>query len=152
MPRIENISKQDCILGWHSDPTWSKTVLIQICEVNDEFCTPKCKEAFYEIWQFKFEDTEDCFDIDGITDLQAKQIAEILKDCYKQGKDVIVHCFAGICRSGAVVACAEELGFEKCDNFKLPNSLVKRKIMQALGLGITKETSAFNQLDVTTEE
>ncbi len=152
MPFIENISKQDCVLGLHFDPTQVKTVCIQISDYEDDFCTPKYKNSFLAIYQFKFDDTEDVFDLNCITELQAKQIAEILSDCLKQGVSVIVHCHAGICRSGAVVDCAEELGFEKCDNFKLPNSLVKRKIMQALGLGITKETSSFNQPEATTKE
>ena len=147
MPFIENISKQDCELGLHFDPTQVKTVCIQISDYEDDFCVPKYKEAFKAIYQFKFDDTEDVFDLNCITDLQAKQIADILSECLKQGVNVVVHCHAGICRSGAVVACAEELGFDKCEKYKLPNALVKRKVMQALAISITKETSMFNEVE-----
>lgn len=151
MSKVENVSQQDIIEGKHLCPSSNKVHLIQICNEESEHVEPKYWKLFKSIRQYKFNDTEDCFDIDCITDVQAKNIAQSLKDILSREEDLVVHCNAGICRSGAVVACAEELGFEKCCNFKLPNSLVKRKIMQALGLGITKETS-FNQLVVTTEE
>ena len=144
MPYIENISKQDCVLGWHFDPTKVSTVLIQIAEHFDDFCTPKYKEAFKAICQFKFDDTEDVFDLNCSTDTQAKQIAEALKYILVLGDDLVVHCLAGICRSGAVVECAEAIGFQKCDNFRLPNALVKSKIMRALGVAVTAQTSCFN--------
>lgn len=146
MPFIENISKQDCVLGLHFDPTQVKTVCIQISDYEDDFCTPKYKDSFQAIYQFKFNDTEDVFDLNCITDLQAKQIAEILTDCLEQGVNVVVHCHAGICRSGAVVACAEAIGFDECERFKLPNALVKHKIMQALGYSIAPTSSMFNQV------
>ena len=146
MPFIENISKQDCELGLHFDPTQAKTVCIQISDYEDDFCTPKYKEAFKAIYQFKFDDTEDVFDLNCITALQAKQIAAILHECLEQGVNVVVHCHAGICRSGAVVACAEAIGFDECERFKLPNALVKRKIMQELGYSITPTSSMFNQV------
>ena len=48
--------------------------------------------------------------------------------------NVVVHCTAGICRSGAVVEVATMMGFADCDNFRQPNLRVKHKMMKVLGL------------------
>lgn len=140
---IENVSKSDIINGWHMDPAFSRTVLIQIADCNDEFATPKYKDDFLAIYRFKFDDTEDIFDMNSITTGQSIAIASILRDCLANGVNIIVHCFAGICRSGAVVEVAELIGFNKCEKARIPNTLVKRKIMDQLGISISQETSMF---------
>jgi protein tyrosine phosphatase len=48
--------------------------------------------------------------------------------------NVLVHCHAGICRSGAVVEVGTILGFTPTERFRLPNLRVKHKMMKALGL------------------
>lgn len=48
--------------------------------------------------------------------------------------NVVVHCHAGICRSGAVAEVASLVGFQVLDGLRIPNVLVKKKLMQALGL------------------
>jgi hypothetical protein len=47
---------------------------------------------------------------------------------------VVVHCHAGICRSGAVTEVATMMGFTPTDRFRQPNLRVKHKMMRALGL------------------
>jgi predicted protein tyrosine phosphatase len=47
--------------------------------------------------------------------------------------DVIVHCFAGICRSGAVCELGVMMGFQDTERFRQPNLLVKNRMMKALG-------------------
>lgn len=45
----------------------------------------------------------------------------------------MVHCTAGICRSGAVTEVAEMLGFKYIGNHRQPNILVKKKLIKAAG-------------------
>ena len=47
--------------------------------------------------------------------------------------NVIVHCHAGVCRSGAVAELGVMLGFKDTESFRSPNLLVKHKMMKALG-------------------
>jgi len=47
--------------------------------------------------------------------------------------NVIVHCHAGICRSGAVVEVASMMGFTPTDRYRQPNMRVKQKMMKVLG-------------------
>jgi len=48
--------------------------------------------------------------------------------------NVVVHCHAGICRSGAVTEVATMMGFTATDRFRQPNLRVKHKMMKVLGL------------------
>jgi hypothetical protein len=47
--------------------------------------------------------------------------------------NVVVHCHAGICRSGAVAEVGVMMGFADCERFRIPNLLVKHKMMRVLG-------------------
>ena len=47
--------------------------------------------------------------------------------------NVVVHCHAGICRSGAVVEVATMMGFTATDRYRQPNLRVKSKMMKVLG-------------------
>ena len=47
--------------------------------------------------------------------------------------NVVVHCFAGICRSGAVCEVGVAMGFDDTERFRAPNLLVKHRMMKALG-------------------
>jgi hypothetical protein len=47
--------------------------------------------------------------------------------------NVVVHCFAGICRSGAVCEVGVMMGFNDTGRFRAPNLLVKHRMMRALG-------------------
>lgn len=131
---IENVSKSDIILGHHMDPG-SNAMLIQIMDPAEGFPTPKYK--FKEVHQFEFLDVEDK---DGfpdeckINDEQAIEIVRLLKHALDKSMNVIVHCHAGICRSGAVVEVATMIGFTATDRYRQPNLRVKHKMMKALGL------------------
>ena len=137
MPFIQNVSLMDIPDGFHKTPT-NGGVLIQILD-NDaaNFPTPAFK--FDEIHQFKFLDIEEnVVPIDPamkFSDAQAVQIAKILTDALKTNKDVIVHCHAGVCRSGAVCEVGVMIGFDDTGRFRAPNLLVKKKLMNALGIG-----------------
>lgn len=141
---IENVSKSDIILGHHYDPG-PNSMLIQIMDPAEGFPTPKYK--FKEVHQFEFLDIED----DGvnnftrsdiyknysefaITQEQADNIIALLQKAIDNHMNVIVHCHAGIYRSGAVVEVSTIMGFTPVDGFRDPNKLVKYKLMNALNI------------------
>ena len=47
--------------------------------------------------------------------------------------NVVVHCVAGVCRSGAVAEVGVMMGFRDAEAFRSPNLLVKHKMMKCLG-------------------
>ena len=142
-PWIENISLADACKGYHYDAGFN-SMLIQIVDPDTEF--PKPLHTFREVYQFKFLDIEDPvyvnplsteFDVkhtDAITNEDAKGIAEALSFALSQGMNVVVHCHAGVCRSGAVAEVGVMLGFLDTEKFRVPNLMVKKKLMEQLGM------------------
>lgn len=65
---------------------------------------------------------------------QAQQSAEILKNAYANEYNVIVHCIVGLCRSGAVAEVGVMMGFEDTGAYRHPNIYVKSSLMRALGM------------------
>lgn len=132
---IENVSKQDVNLGWHMD-AGPNAMLIRIQDPATYFGNIARKEMFKEVYEFEFLDAEDA---DGfpdeakISDEQAKQLVALLQRAIDNSMNVVVHCHAGICRSGAVVEVATMMGFTPSDRFRQPNLRVKHKMMKALG-------------------
>lgn len=130
---IENVSWDDVKNGWHSD-MGENCMLIQIADPSTFFPTPK--HNFREIHQFEFLDADDR---DGfpeelkISDKQAEQIVSLLQKALDNSMNVLVHCHAGICRSGAVVEVASMMGFTPTERFRMPNERVKQKMMKSLG-------------------
>lgn len=133
MSFIQNLSIKDIQTGTHIIP-YRSDVLIQIVDPAYGFPTPK--HNFSEIHQFEFLDIENELGDIGefaMTDVQAKSIVEILESAYRHRANVFVHCHAGLCRSGAVAEVGLMLGFEDTGRYRLPNVLVKKKLMKALG-------------------
>lgn len=134
-PFIENCAWDDVKHGWHFD-CGPRAVLIQIADPATFFPVPKHK--FEKVYQFEFldaEDHDDRFpDEVKIQDDQAKEIVEILISALAEKRNVIVHCHAGICRSGAVVEVASILGFIPTQRYRQPNLRVKHRMMRCLGL------------------
>ena len=131
---IENVSLENIKRGYHFDPGIN-SMLIQIVDPDMEFPEPKC--SFKEIHQFKFLDLEedDPYGYDQkITDDQAKVIAELLQRALDSYMNVIVHCHAGVCRSGAVAEVGITMGFQDTQVFRAPNLMVKHKLLKALGM------------------
>lgn len=135
MPKIENVSWDDVKHGWHTD-MGQDAILIQIADPATFFPTPKNK--FASVFQFEFLDAEDS-DIERygeeplISFDQAKQIVKILKNALYDNRNVLVHCHAGICRSGAVVEVATMMGFTPTNRYRQPNLRVKHLLMKCLG-------------------
>jgi hypothetical protein len=65
--------------------------------------------------------------------------------------NVVVHCHAGICRSGAVVEVASIMGFTPTDKYRQPNLRVKHKMMQVLGLTYDSDEKSYDVNGHTTE-
>lgn len=134
MPWITNVSYIDIKNGTH--PYDSNTILIQIVDPNMEF--PKPTVPFVNVFQFEFLDTDlSGTDMDEfvMSDNQADSIAQILVNAYSLNQNVLVHCVAGLCRSGAVTEVGTIIGFEDKFNFtRLPNVTVKCKLIQSLNL------------------
>ena len=137
MPLIENVSMEDVRKGTHTD-MGENAMLIQI--TDPAYYPPIPKQDFRIITQFEFLDAED-EDIEKygydegflISDEQAEELIEFLDWALEKDMNVIVHCHAGVCRSGAVVEVASMMGFTPTDRFRAPNLRVKNKLMKVLG-------------------
>ena len=131
---IQNVSMSDIKKGHHNDPG-DNAMLIQIVDPAMEFPAPFYK--FKHVAQFEFLDLEkdDMLDAEEfkITDEQAKSLCLLLKQAYANHMNVIVHCVAGVCRSGAICEVGVMMGFKDTEVFRSPNLLVKHKMMKYLG-------------------
>ena len=130
---IENVSWDDCKHGRHYD-AGPNAMLIQIADPATFFPDPHYN--FKEAHRFEFLDAEDSdgFDEDfKISDEQAAEIVALLQRALDKAMNVVVHCHAGICRSGAVVEVASMMGFTPTGRLRIPNLRVKHKMMKVLG-------------------
>ena len=142
MPWIQNVALSDIKKGHHID-AGANSMLIQIVDPAMEFPTPFHK--FKEVHQFEFLDIEEdglTNNGDGswtdmsefaITNSQAEQLVRLLQHALENRMDVVVHCVAGVCRSGAVCEVGVMMGFQDTEVFRSPNLLVKHKMMRVLG-------------------
>ena len=139
MPWIENVAAADIPTGFHHD-VGPNSMLIQIMDPDSSWW-PEPRQQFKECHRFEFLDAEaaDGFpDSMKITDAQAEEIVELLKRALDNRMNVVVHCMAGICRSGAVAEVGVMMGFQDTEKFRQPNLLVKHKLMKELGWSYEK--------------
>ena len=131
---IQNVSMFNILEGFHIDPG-ENSMLIQIVDPDVEFPIPKYK--FREVHQFKFLDVErNDFVIEEsmrCSQDQATQLVSLLKHAIDNHMTVLVHCHAGVCRSGAVCEVGIMMGLRDTETFRSPNLLVKHLMMKALG-------------------
>ena len=133
---IENVSKGDVATGFHMD-AGPNAMLIRIQDPATFFGCIKHRDMFKEVHEFEFLDAEDedgFEDETKISDEQAQQLVGLLLYAKENHMNVVVHCHAGICRSGAVVEVASMIGFTPSDRYRQPNLRVKKKMMKVLGL------------------
>jgi predicted protein tyrosine phosphatase len=133
MPWIENVAVSDVSLGFHHD-CGPNSMLISITDPAG--WRPQAKQQFKERHDFEFldaEDTDGFPDEAKISDTQAEQIVALLQQALENRMNVVVHCMAGICRSGAVVEVGVMMGFNDCEKYRQPNLRVKHKLMKQLG-------------------
>ncbi len=135
MPFIENVAAADIPLRFHHD-AGENSMLIQIMDTGT-YWWPEPKHQFKEVHRFEFLDVErDDIVIDPVmkvSDAQAEQLVRLLERALQNRMNVVVHCFAGICRSGAVCEVGVMMGFDDTERFRQPNLLVKHKMMKVLG-------------------
>ena len=140
---IENVALSDIPKGFHHN-AGENSMLIQISDHDMAFPIPK--HTFKETHQFTFLDIEEdgmtntgdgkMIDLSefAITDEQATELVQLLQHAMENRMNVVVHCHAGVCRSGAVCEVGVMMGFSDCERFRSPNLLVKHKMMKVLGL------------------
>ena len=136
MPQIINVSYRDVEAG--SYPHKPNSVLIQITDPDTD--APNTYYQFAAKHHFKFHDVEKN-DFAGefpyvpkvlISNGDAEKIANVLADALKNDYNVVVHCHAGLCRSGAVAEVGVMMGFEDGGRPRIPNLLVKRRLMNCV--------------------
>jgi hypothetical protein len=133
MPWIENVAAADISTGFHHD-VGPNSMLISIADPLG--WRPEAKQQFKERHDFEFLDAEDDdrFPEEAkISHAQAEQIVQLLQHALENRMNVVVHCMAGICRSGAVVEVGLMMGFNDCEKYRQPNLRVKHKLMKVLG-------------------
>ena len=134
MPWIQNIGLSDIRRGFHIDPG-PNAMLIQIVDPPGDF--PTSLHTFKEVHQFHFLDIEakDFASDEAMrcSQEQADELVRLLQHALENRMNVVVHCHAGVCRSGAVCEIGVMLGFNDTEVFRSPNLLVKHRMMQALG-------------------
>ena len=134
MPWIQNVALSDIKKGFHINPG-DNAMLIQICDPPGDFPTPKYN--FKEVYQFQFLDVEkDDYVLEEemrCSQDQANELVRLLQHALTNRMNVIVHCVAGVCRSGAVCEVGVMLGFDDTEVFRSPNLLVKHRMMKELG-------------------
>lgn len=144
MPWIENVAAADVPLRFHHE-AGANAMLIQIMDPASYF--PKAKHEFKQTHQFEFLDAEDT---DGfpeeakISDAQAAEIVTLLKHALDNRMNVVVHCHAGICRSGAVAEVGVMMGFDDVGRTRIPNLRVKQKLMRQLGWTYDSEEKPYD--------
>jgi predicted protein tyrosine phosphatase len=130
---IENVAAADVPIKFHH-AAGVNSMLIQIVDPAGWF--PTAAHVFKETHQFEFLDAEDA---DGfpdeakISDAQAEEIVALLQHALDNHMNVVVHCMAGLCRSGAVAEVGVMMGFQDCQKLRIPNIRVKHKLMKVLG-------------------
>lgn len=127
-PWIQNVSLADIVAGFHYD-AGPNSMLIQIVDPDMEF--PKPKYNFKEIKQFKFLDIDD--NVPGAPQFShAIDLVSLLQHALENRMNVIVHCVAGICRSGAVKDIGVFLGFRDTESITIPNVKLKSMMMSVV--------------------
>jgi predicted protein tyrosine phosphatase len=132
---IQNCAASDISSGmWYKDPG-TNSMLISITDPAG--WKPEAKHQFMERHNFEFLDIEandSTLDEDWkVSDAQAAELVRLLEYAKDNNMNVIVHCTAGICRSGAVTEVGVMMGFEDTHVVRQPNLMVKHKMMKCLG-------------------
>jgi len=134
MPWIENVAAADIPTGFHHD-AGPNSMLISI--VDPASWRPTAKHEFKERHDFEFLDVEEKDEVleeaMKCSQDQANQLVGLLQYALANRMNVVVHCYAGICRSGAVCEVGVMMGFDDTERFRSPNLLVKHRMMKALG-------------------
>lgn len=130
---IQNVAYVDVSRGHHV-AVGANSMLIQIVDPGMEFPVPR--HQFREVHQFEFLDVEERDEYPEevkCSPAQAAELVRLLQHALDNRMDVVVHCVAGVCRSGAVCEVGVMMGFQDTEAFRSPNLLVKHRMMRVLG-------------------
>lgn len=131
MAWIENVAAID-VTKRHHHEAGENSMLISITDPAG--WRPEAMHSFKERHDFEFLDADDGFPEEClISDAQAAEIVHLLQHALEQKMNVVVHCTAGLCRSGAVAEVGVMMGFGDTERTRIPNIRVKHKMMKALG-------------------
>ena len=135
MPWIENVSMVDAARGFHHrcEPN---AMMIRIHDPGFVPLPLVRPEQFREIHSFEFLDIEDTGgDMDEFAPQpeHAKELARLLYHAFENRMNVVVHCHAGLCRSGAVAEIGIMMGFDGAHTRRIPNVLLKTLMLKELG-------------------
>ena len=134
MPWIENVAADDIPKRFHHEPG-ENSMLISITDPASWRPTPAHK--FKEIHNFEFLDVEEKDEVleeaMKCSHEDAAKLVALLQHALDNRMNVVVHCFAGVCRSGAVCEVGVMMGFKDTGRFRSPNLLVKHRMMKVLG-------------------
>jgi protein tyrosine phosphatase len=133
MAFIQNVSYTNFAGGAHRHPG-KQAVAIQILSKDrvdfriesNLLGFPVSPYEFIETHKFLIDDTSDPHCID---DKDVERISDILKESLDLDRNVIVHCAAGVSRSGAVCEVGTIIGFEDTWAFRMPNVVIKNKLL-----------------------
>ena len=131
MPWIENVAAADVPMRFHHE-AGSNSMLIQIMDPCPSWW-PTPAHEFREVHKFEFMDVErdDKWpDEAKITPAQAEEIVRLLQHALDNRMNVVVHCMAGLCRSGAVTEVGVMMGFDDTKRFRSPNMMVKHSLIE----------------------
>ncbi len=148
MPWIENVAAADVPMRYHHN-AGPNSMLIQIMDPAPSWW-PTPAHEFKETHRFEFLDAEDN---DGfaeeakISDEQAAEIVRLLKHALDNKMNVVVHCYAGLCRSGAVAEVGVMMGFQDTERTRIPNLRVKQKLMKQLGWTYDSTEQPYNHAE-----
>jgi predicted protein tyrosine phosphatase len=135
MPWIENVAAADIPTGFHH-AAGPNSMLISI--VDPASWRPEAKHEFKERYNFEFLDVEEKDQVleeaMKCSHEQAAELVRLLQHALDNRMNVVVHCYAGVCRSGAVCEVGVMMGFDDAEAFRSPNLLVKSRMMKYLGL------------------
>jgi len=131
MPWIENVAAID-VTKRHHHEAGENSMLISITDPAG--WRPEAMHSFKERHNFEFLDADSGFPEEClISDAQAAEIVSLLQHAQANNMNVVVHCTAGLCRSGAVAEVGVMMGFGDTERTRIPNIRVKHKMMKALG-------------------
>ena len=131
MPWIENIAAID-VTKRHHHEAGENSMLISITDPAG--WRPEAMHKFKERHDFEFLDADDGFPEEClISDAQAAEIVGLLQHAMTNNMNVVVHCTAGLCRSGAVAEVGIMMGFGDTERTRIPNIRVKHRMMKVLG-------------------
>jgi predicted protein tyrosine phosphatase len=132
MPWIENVAAADVPMRYHHE-AGENSMLIQIMDPCPTWW-PTPAHTFKEAHRFEFLDADSGFPEEAlISDEQAAEIVRLLQHALENKMNVVVHCMAGLCRSGAVTEVGVMMGFGDTERTRIPNIRVKHKLMKQLG-------------------